>query len=142
MVSIARKGGGNPHKTNPGPTRVRSTRPGAKGRAAQDGTVDAKATKREREGTAGSRSLSTVPAKSGNQPEGPAGGRGEPGYRTTGGKDAGNTESRQHLNETTTDSRTGEESTGAGVHDAGPSHRHRAAARSLSENPEGRCDPE
>jgi hypothetical protein len=34
--------------------------------------------------------LLVVPTKQGNQPEGPCGGKGEPGSRTVGGKDEGN----------------------------------------------------
>ena len=55
-----------------------------------------------------------VPKKRGNHPEGPRVGKGESGHRTVGGRDAGNTESRQFLNKTPADSATGQGSAAAG----------------------------
>src|SRR4051812_37978804 len=139
VASVVRKGrapGRKPRAQAP----LRCVRHGGERKArARDGNRQAKGTKRGGTGNRKSELL-TVPVKRGNQPEGPRGGRGKPGYGTTGGKDAGNTESRKRLNETTADSRTGEEGIGAGVHDAGPSHRSRAVAGSLPEDPEGRRD--
>ena len=76
--------------------------------------------------------------KQGNQPEGPCGGKGEPGSRTVGGKDEGNLVSRKRLNETATDSGTGEEGAEDGPNNAGPSHRRRTSRRSVSANAKGR----
>ena len=101
---------GRPNNEEPRPHFGALDTVGERRGRARDGKRRAKATKRGGKGGRKSE-LSTVPVKQGNHPEGPCGGRGEPGYGTTGGKDAGNIESRKRLNETTADSRTGEGST-------------------------------
>lgn len=55
-----------------------------------------------------------------------------PGHGIVGGKDGRDVEPTNGLNETSTNSGTGEGSTRHGVHDAGPSHRLRMVARGLS----------
>ena len=110
LPPLSHQSGRAPEQQEPRPHFGALDTVGERRERARDGKRRAKATKRGGKGGRKSE-LSTVPVKQGNQPEGPCGGRGEPGYGTTGGKDAGNIESRKRLNETTADSGNGGEST-------------------------------
>jgi hypothetical protein len=79
-----------------------------------------------------------VPKKSGNQPKGPGGGKGRPSHGAVGGNDAGDTELREHLPGTSTDSGTGEKESALGVYNTGPPHRPGLAAGGVSPNSKGR----
>ena len=65
-------------------------------------------------------------------------GRAAPGHGTAGGKDDGDIEPRNHLNETPADSEAGEEMRERGAHDARAPHRHRLAARGVPAHAQGR----
>ncbi len=68
----------------------------------------------------------------------PRGGKGAPGRGTIEGKDDGDTELRNRLNETATDSEAGERDAGGGAKHPCPSHRHGLDARSVQAHAHGR----
>ena len=78
---------------------------------------------------------SIVPIKAGNRPKGPAGGKGAPVHTTVGGKDGRPTDAEHRLNETSTDSNTGQTDDRDGDALAVPPPRLRVAARSLAADP-------
>src|SRR4029077_1779457 len=69
--------------------------------------------------------LFVVPMKWGHRPMGPRGGKGESDYGSVGGKDGGDSELRQRLNETAADSKAGERTAGNGVDLSRSPHRRR-----------------
>jgi hypothetical protein len=72
-------------------------------------------------------------------PEGPSGGKAAAGAMgPRGGKDVWEVQPGEHLNETPSDSRTGEAIAGDGDNDVVASHRHNVDARGVQADPEGR----
>src|SRR5438094_9387069 len=78
--------------------------------------------------------------KRGNRPKGPRGGKGLPGTRTEGGNDDGDTKLREHLNETRSDSDSGEAEAGDGAYVALSSHRSGVASRGVPTYAKRRCE--
>jgi hypothetical protein len=66
---------------------------------------------------------------------GPVGGKGLPEKKNVGGKDARYTETFENLNETATNSGTGEEVTRDGIHDIGASYRCGISKGSVQAHP-------
>ena len=81
---------------------------------------------------------SIVPTKAGNRTKGPGGGKRVPVHTTVGGKDGRPTDAEHRLNETSTDSNTGQTDARDGDALAVPPPRLRVAARSLAADPERR----
>src|SRR5215469_2133097 len=108
--------------TTPGPQRLRLAAAGAKSKA-QRRYRGAKETKRRGRG-GGKSECSTVPRKRGNQPEGPRGGKRAPEHGHVRGKDGGDTELHNRINETRADSKTGARDAAGGIDDTCPSYRH------------------
>lgn len=91
--------------------------------------------------TAGSRSVLVVPTKPEKRsPRDPVEGRETPGQGTAEGKHEQDFELDASVNETSADSRAGEENAGSGTEHALPPHRPRVSARGLSTNPQGRSN--
>ena len=88
---------------------------------------------------AGSRSAAVGAMKQGNQPEGTLWSKGRRReYGTERRNDGRDFELANCLNETRTDSETGEEQAGRGAHHARSPHRHGLAARGVPPNAQGR----
>ena len=114
----------------PGPRIVRLVSAGAKPKV-QRRYRAAKETKQRGKGGRKSECF-TVPPKRGNQPKGPRGGKGAPEHGNVRGKDGGDIELHNRINETRADSETGARDAPGGIDDARPLHRHRLAARGVS----------
>src|SRR5262249_56283146 len=85
------------------------------------------------DGTGGRESEhSIVPGKRGNAASGPRGGKGVPNHGTVGGKHGGCLGTRSRVNETTTDSTTGEARPAEGILRAGAPHPTSLAAPGVS----------
>src|SRR5262249_13698187 len=65
--------------------------------------------------------------------------KGAPDHGTVGGNDGGDTGLHNYLNETATDSTTGEASARDGIHDTRPLHRSGLAARGVPTHAQGWC---
>ena len=79
-----------------------------------------------------------VPTKPGNRPEGTRWREGVAGTRSRQGERCREIQLRERLNETVSDSGSGEEDAGDGVHDLGPPHRLGVAVRGVPSHAEGR----